>query len=59
MENHMMNPDDARQRLHDLIDAMPDEQVALVWMTFQSMFQEQYGEEFGEEGQDGDELDQV
>ena len=33
----MINPDDARIRLHELIDSMPDEQVALVWMTFQSM----------------------
>ena len=33
----MINPDDARIHLHELIDSMPDEQVALVWMTFQSM----------------------
>ncbi|MEP7289329.1 MAG: hypothetical protein ABI947_26555 [Chloroflexota bacterium] len=35
----MIDPDDARTRLHELIDAMPDEQITLVWMTFQTMFE--------------------
>lgn len=46
----MIDPADARARLHELIDMMPDEQVALVWMTFQSMFNEEYG--------DADDLDE-
>ena len=46
----MIDPVDARARLHELIDMMPDEQVALVWMTFQSMFNEEYG--------DADDLDE-
>ena len=41
----MIDPGDARARLHQLIDLMPDEQVALVWMTFQSMFNEEYGDD--------------
>ncbi len=40
----MIDPSDARARLHELIDLMPDEQVALVWMTFQSMFNDEYGD---------------
>ena len=46
----MIDPGDARARLHELIDLMPDEQVALVWMTFQSMFNDEYG--------DSDDLDE-
>jgi hypothetical protein len=54
----MVNPEDARQRLHELIDAMPDDQVALVWMTFQSMFQEEFGQADNETNQEADELEQ-
>lgn len=49
----MINPDDARVRLHELIDSMPDDQVALVWLTFQSMVS---GEEDDADYED-DELD--
>ena len=35
----MIDPNTARARLHAMIDALPDEQVALVWMTFQSMLE--------------------
>ncbi|HVO43230.1 MAG TPA: hypothetical protein VMT34_11435 [Aggregatilineales bacterium] len=33
----MISPDEARKRLHVMIDLIPDEQVSLVWMTFQGM----------------------
>ena len=46
----MIDPVDARARLHKLIDLMPDEQVALVWMTFRGMFNDEYG--------DNDDLDE-
>ena len=35
----MIDPNIARAKLHAMIDALPDEQVALVWMTFQSMLE--------------------
>ncbi len=58
----MISPEDARQNLHKLIDAMPDEQVALVWMTFQTMFKDETGEDYSQELQqiqENDELDEV
>jgi hypothetical protein len=48
----MINSDEARARLHQLIDDMPDDQVALVWMTFQSMFAADFDDDDGEEDQD-------
>lgn len=33
----MLSPDDARARIHELIDQIPDEQIGMLWMTFQSM----------------------
>ena len=42
----MIDPNTARQRLHELIDSMPNEQVAMVWMTFQSMFDAEFGEQY-------------
>ena len=34
----VLSPDEARRRLHSLIDMLPDEQISLVWMAFQGMF---------------------
>ncbi len=33
----MISPDDARARIHEMIDQIPDEQIGMLWMTFQSM----------------------
>jgi hypothetical protein len=54
----MISPDEARTRLHALIDSMPDEQVAMVWMTFQSMFHDEYGEEYDDEEEQTDPADE-
>jgi len=51
----MISPADARVRLHAMIDDMPDDQIALVWMTFQSMF----GADLEDDEDDDDELDEL
>ena len=51
----MISPDDARTRLHALIDEMPDEQVAMIWMTFQSMF----AADLSDDDTDEDEIDDL
>jgi hypothetical protein len=52
----MMSPEEARQRLHELIDMIPDEQISLVWMAFQGMIVTT-DEEEDESEDDGDILD--
>ena len=41
----MIDPQEARDQLHRLIDMMPDEQVALAWVALQTMFNDDYPEE--------------
>ena len=55
----MISPADARTRLHALIDDMPDDQVALVWMTFQSMFAGDLDDDADSDEPDDDELDDL
>jgi hypothetical protein len=47
----MIDPQEARDRLHELIDDMPDDQVTLVWTTFQNMFNGEF-DDYDEEGED-------
>ncbi len=51
---NMIDPNIARTRLHAMIDELPDEQVALVWMTFQSMLADDVDDDEIEEEDYGD-----
>jgi hypothetical protein len=50
----MIDPNDARARLHAMIDEIPDEQIALIWMTFQSMFEGDLEDEEADDADFGD-----
>ena len=50
----MIDPNLARARLHAMIDEIPDEQIALIWMTFQSMFEGEMEDEDVEDADYGD-----
>ncbi len=58
----MLTPDESRARIHELIDQIPDEQIGMLWMTFQSMLgvsDEDEDDNYGEDMDEVDELDEI
>ena len=52
----MIDPQTARQKIHELIDAIPDEQITMVWMMFQNMLQMPSADPDANFGDDSDDL---